>query len=59
MRIENEKKRVDTYEAKKEKITQILNKNEEKMKNRISSFYKNKQEKEERFEKESKKEWKN
>ena len=51
LRTENEKKRISAYEAKKEKVVHMLTENEEKMKNRINTFYKLKQEKQERFEK--------
>ena len=54
MRNEISKKRNEEYQLKKTKIALALTQNEEKMKEKLKTFYKKKQEKEERIEKREK-----
>ena len=54
MRTEIKKKRFEESEQRKEKATLTLNRNEEKMQEKINTFYKMKREREERIEKREK-----
>ena len=54
LRDELQKRRSDEYESKKNKIAETLTRNEERMREKIRTFYMKKQEKEDRIEKREK-----